>query len=111
MTYTIPDEAASPAATLVAVDGKKYPLESARIAARAGGGIALTTLTQTYANPHDESLEVWAAKVAAAATPAELELMIGVYRDTANNRRLGQDDRRLARRQALALRKKQKQNS
>ena len=59
----------------------------------------------------DESLEVWAAKVAAAATPAELELMIGVYRDTANNRRLGQDDRRLARQQAQALRKKQKQNS
>lgn len=58
MTYSILNAPASPAASLVAVDGKTYPLESARVAARAGGGIALTTLTQTYANPHDEALEV-----------------------------------------------------
>ena len=58
MSHMILDEPASPAASLVSVDGRTYPLESARIAARAEGGIALTTLAQTYANPHDEALEV-----------------------------------------------------
>lgn len=43
---------------LVAVDGRTYPLESARVAARAEGGIALTRLTQQFANPHAEALEV-----------------------------------------------------
>ena len=43
---------------LVSVDGRVYPLESVRVAARAEGGIALTTLTQRFANPHAEALEV-----------------------------------------------------
>jgi Ca-activated chloride channel family protein len=46
------------AASLVSVDGKAYPLESARLLARAEGGIATTTLKQTFANPHAEPLEV-----------------------------------------------------
>ncbi len=46
------------AASLVSVDGKSYPLESARLLARAEGGVASTTLLQTFANPHDEPLEV-----------------------------------------------------
>jgi Ca-activated chloride channel family protein len=58
MSSSILNAPASPAASLVSVDGKTYPLESARIAARAEGGIALTTLAQTYSNPHEETLEV-----------------------------------------------------
>jgi Ca-activated chloride channel homolog len=58
MAHSILDQPACPAARLVAVDGRTYPLESARITARAAGGIALTTLAQTYGNPHDEGLEV-----------------------------------------------------
>jgi Ca-activated chloride channel family protein len=46
------------AAELVAVDGRQYPLEAARILARAGGGFASSTLAQTFANPFDEPLEV-----------------------------------------------------
>ncbi len=47
------------AAGLVSVDGRTYPLRLAGIAARAEGGIASTTLTQTYDNPHKEPLEVF----------------------------------------------------
>ncbi len=43
---------------LVSVDGRAYPLKSAKIAARAEGGIASTTLAQSYDNPHKEPLEV-----------------------------------------------------
>ena len=43
---------------LVSVDGRTYPLESARLAARAGGGLAFSRLTQTFANPHEQALEV-----------------------------------------------------
>jgi len=46
------------AASLVAVDGRSYPLESAHLTARAEGGLAMSTLAQTYLNPHDEPLEV-----------------------------------------------------
>jgi len=46
------------AATLVSVDGRTYPLESAHLLARAEGGVAMSTLVQAYANPHDEPLEV-----------------------------------------------------
>lgn len=49
---------AAPGAALVTVDGRTYPLDSARIAARAEGGLALTTLTQEFRNPYDEPLEV-----------------------------------------------------
>jgi Ca-activated chloride channel family protein len=45
-------------ATLVSVDGRTYPLESARISASASGGIACSTLVQTYRNPFAEPLEV-----------------------------------------------------
>src|SRR5437867_7644411 len=47
-----------PATGLVAVDGRTFPLESARVHARAEGGLALTVLAQEYANPHSEPLEV-----------------------------------------------------
>ena len=43
---------------LTTVDGRRYPLRGARIAARAEGGIALSTLTQQFENPYDEPLEV-----------------------------------------------------
>ncbi len=45
-------------AGLVSVDGRNYPLKSACITGRAEGGIAATTLTQTYGNPYEEPLEV-----------------------------------------------------
>ena len=47
-----------PAARLVSVDGKTYPLESAELKARAEGGMAMSTLAQTFANPYAEPLEV-----------------------------------------------------
>jgi Ca-activated chloride channel family protein len=43
---------------LVAVDGRTYPLESARIEAEASGGIVLSKLVQSYRNPYAEALEV-----------------------------------------------------
>ena len=45
--------------SLVSVDGRTYPLKSAQIDARAEGGIAATTLTQTYENPYADTLEVF----------------------------------------------------
>jgi Ca-activated chloride channel homolog len=45
-------------AGLVSVDGRTYPLKSVRVAAEASGGIACSTLTQTYHNPYAEPLEV-----------------------------------------------------
>jgi Ca-activated chloride channel family protein len=45
-------------AGLVSVDGRTYPLKSARLEARAEGGVAVTTLIQTYGNPYEEPLEV-----------------------------------------------------
>lgn len=45
-------------AALVTVDGRTYPLESARLVARAEGGLALTTLVQEFHNPWQEPLEV-----------------------------------------------------
>ena len=47
-----------PQAGLVAIDGKSFPLTSAKIEATAQGGIAQTTLRQAYQNPYDEPLEV-----------------------------------------------------
>jgi Ca-activated chloride channel family protein len=43
---------------LVSVDGRTYPLKSARVEARAEGGVAATTFTQSYGNPYQEPLEV-----------------------------------------------------
>ena len=45
-------------AGLVSVDGREYPIESVTLEARAEGGVALTTLTQQFRNPHAEPLEV-----------------------------------------------------
>ena len=45
-------------AGLVSVEGKTFPLLSAQLAGRAEGGVACTTLTQTYGNPYAEPLEV-----------------------------------------------------
>jgi len=53
------EQAAPRPAGLVAVDGRSYPLEAVRIEARAEGGLASTTLTQSYTNPYDEPLEVF----------------------------------------------------
>jgi len=57
-TSTIPSTYSARTSGLVSVDGRTYPLKSARIDARAEGGIAATTLTQTYANPYREPLEL-----------------------------------------------------
>ena len=46
-------------AGLVSVDGRTYPLKSARVDARAEGGVAATTFIQTYGNPYKEPLEVF----------------------------------------------------
>ncbi len=45
-------------AGLVSVDGRTYPLKSAKLEARAEGGIAATIFTQVYENPYSEPLEV-----------------------------------------------------
>jgi hypothetical protein len=43
---------------LVSVDDRMYSLKWATITARAEGGVAATTLTQSYENPYAEALEV-----------------------------------------------------
>ncbi len=55
-----PSQVAEPAARpgLVAVDGRAFPLAGAELRARAGGGLAATTLVQRYRNPYAEPLEV-----------------------------------------------------
>ncbi len=45
-------------AKLVSVDGRTFPLEAVRVAASTSGGIACSTLVQTYRNPYAEPLEV-----------------------------------------------------
>jgi Ca-activated chloride channel family protein len=57
-TGTLPRTNSQRAAGLVSVDGRTYPLKSARLEARAEGGVAATTFTQTYSNPYEEPLEV-----------------------------------------------------
>ncbi len=57
-TSVLPRTDSSRPAGLVSVDGRTYPLKSARIEARAEGGVAATTFTQAYANPYQEPLEV-----------------------------------------------------
>src|SRR5262245_54943388 len=52
------ETAPHPAPGLVAVDGRVYPLQSAKLTARAEGGLALSRLTQVYSNPYDQALEV-----------------------------------------------------
>ena len=55
----LPRTDSSRPAGLVSVDGRTYPLKSARIDARAEGGVAATTFIQTYDNPYKEPLEVF----------------------------------------------------
>jgi Ca-activated chloride channel family protein len=57
-TSALPRTDSSRPAGLVSVDGRTYPLKSARVEARAEGGVAATTFTQTYGNPYREPLEV-----------------------------------------------------
>jgi hypothetical protein len=45
-------------AGLVGVDGRTYPLRSARLEAHAAGGVGCTTLAQKFGNPYEEPLEV-----------------------------------------------------
>ena len=58
MSHTELEPQIPASARLVSVDGKTYPLESAELKARAEGGMAATTLIQTFANPYAEPLEV-----------------------------------------------------
>ena len=43
---------------LVAVNGRTFPLVASRLRGRAQGGMAVSTLSQEYVNPHAEPLEV-----------------------------------------------------
>src|SRR5262249_7691437 len=43
---------------LVSVDGRTYPLETAKLTARAEGGLAFSRLSQFFANPHERALGV-----------------------------------------------------
>jgi Ca-activated chloride channel homolog len=58
MDAALMDPASAPRAQLVSLDGRPYPLDSARLEARAEGGISVTTLHQRFRNPHAEALEV-----------------------------------------------------
>jgi Ca-activated chloride channel homolog len=57
-TVSEPDRTDTGGSALVAVDGRTFPLRGAQLDACAGGGIARTTLRQSYENPYDEPLEV-----------------------------------------------------
>ncbi len=57
-SFGSPHPAADRPAGLVAVDGRLYPLEAVSVSGHAEGGLACTTLTQSYRNPYDEPLEV-----------------------------------------------------
>lgn len=57
-TSAVPGTYPARNAGLVSVDGRTYPLKSAQVKARAEGGIAATTLIQSYENPYQEPLEV-----------------------------------------------------
>ena len=58
MTIHEPELTTRGGPALVSVDGRTYPLESVRLTARAEGGLALSRLTQRFANPYDQTLEV-----------------------------------------------------
>jgi len=57
-TDAIPRTDQARPAGLVSVDGRTYPLKSAKINARAEGGIAATTFAQVHGNSYDEPLDV-----------------------------------------------------
>jgi len=50
-------------------------------------------------------LDVWAREVAACLSQDELDELVGIYRRMAGDGRVSADNRRLARKQAQALRK------
>ena len=57
-THAMEAPAGPRGAKLVSVDGRTFPLEAARVAASTSGGIACSTLVQSYRNPYAEPLEV-----------------------------------------------------
>jgi len=57
-THVMEAPAGPRGAKLVSVDGRTFPLEAARVSASTSGGIACSTLVQTYRNPCAEPLEV-----------------------------------------------------
>lgn len=50
-------------------------------------------------------LDTWAADVAQCVTKAELELLVGIHRRTANDKRVSAANRQFSRKQAQALAK------
>jgi len=48
----------TPTSRVVTADGRELPLRSTRLCVRAAGGIAHVRLVQTFANPHQEPLQV-----------------------------------------------------
>jgi hypothetical protein len=63
---------------------------------------------QTALGPPVEAfaaLDEWAGEVAACVSKAELGVLLGIYRRIASDGRVSTDNRRLARKQARALRK------
>ena len=67
MTHIAPVLEKTQSPGLVAVDGRTYPLKSARLTARAEAGLAQSTLAQRFGNPYPEALEV----VYSLAVPAD----------------------------------------
>lgn len=56
-----------------------------------------------------EGIDAWAAEVTACLSADELDLLIGIHAKIARNRRVSTGCRRLARKQAQALRRCKKQ--
>lgn len=52
-----------------------------------------------------EGLDTWAADVARCVAKAELELLVGIHRRTANDKRVSAANRQFSRKQAQALAK------
>ncbi len=53
-----PDEEAHRGAEVVDAEGRQLPLVSARLQAKAGGGLARLVLEQTFENPYEETLRI-----------------------------------------------------
>lgn len=98
-TALLTDTQASRPAGLVSVDGRTYPLKSARLVARAEGGMAFTTLTQTYGNPYQEPLEVlYTLSLPAAGAVAGYAIRLGerIIRGEVRRREEARDEYRKA---------------
>ena len=52
-----------------------------------------------------DALDTWAGEVAACLPQSELGVLVGIYRRIGGDRRVSADNRKLAQRQANALRK------